>query len=203
MTMATADLALAQSIEDDDDDSLIEPQIERIEFDESKIDSQDFEVSAYAGFLAVENFETDIVIGFNLAYHVSEDFFVRATYGQSDAGETSFEKLSGGAPILSDDEREIHYYLFSIAFNILPGESFVTDETTFNTIFYISGGVGNTEFAGDDRFTIAYSAGYRVLFTDNFSFDVEMRNLLFEMDLFGEDKSTHNLEFTMALNFHF
>ena len=200
--MLPASHAIGQS-ESEDDDSLIQPQIERVEFDESTIDSQDFELSVYAGFLAIENFDTDIVVGLKLAYHVSEDFFVQGSYGFGDAGETSFEKLSGGAPLLSDDEREIEYYLFSLGFNILPGESFVTDETTFNTIFYLTGGVGNTEFGGDDRFTIVYSAGYRVLFDDSFSFDVEMRDLIFDMDLFGEEETTHNLEFILALNLHF
>lgn len=203
LALLPAGHAIAQSESEDDDDSLIQPQIERIEFDESSIDSQDFELSVYAGFLAIDNFDTDIVVGLKLAYHVSEDFFVQGSYGLGDAGETSFEKLSGGVPLLSDDEREIEYYLFSLGFNILPGESFVTDDTTFNTIFYITGGVGNTEFAGDDRFTIVYSAGYRVLFDDSFSFDVEMRDLIFEMDLFGEEDSTHNLEFTLAINLHF
>ena len=203
LIMLPAGQLAAQSDEEAEEDSLIEPQIERVEFDETLIDSQDFEISLYAGYLSVDNFDTDIVTGVKLAYNVSEDLFVQLSYGKGDAGETSFEKLSGGAPLLSDDEREIEYYLFSLGFNILPGESFITDNTTFNTIFYISGGVGSTEFAGDDRFTIAYGAGYRILFADGFTFDIEMRDLIYEVDLFGDEETTHNLEFTVALTFIF
>ena len=192
----------AQS-DEDDGGSLIEPQIERTEFDESLIDSDDFEISVYGGYLAVENFDTNIVTGIKLGYHVTEDFFIQASYGLSEVGETSFEKLSGGAPLLSEDERQVEYYLFTLGFNLFPGEAFVTDSTTFNTVFYLSGGVGNTTFAGDDRFTIAYAFGFRTLFADGFSVDVEMRDLIFEQDIFGTEETTNNLEFSLALNLFF
>lgn len=189
--------------DDSDETSLIEPQIERVEFDESLIDSDDFEFAAYAGYLALEDFDTNVVAGVRLGYHVTEDFFVQASYGLSDSGETSFERLSGGAPLLSDAEREVEYYLIALGFNLLPGEAFITDSTTLNTVFYLSAGVGNTDFAGDDRFTIAYAFGFRTLYADGFSLDVEMRNLIFEMDIFGEKESTNNLEFTLGLNLYF
>lgn len=194
---------LAAQSEEDDSGNLIEPQIERVEFDESKIDSFDFEIAVYAGYLAVENFDTNLVTGLRIGYHVSEDFFLQASFGKSEVGETSFEKLSGSAPLLSDDERKLEYYLFSIGFNLLPGEVFLTDSTTFNSVLYVSGGVGNTKFAGDDRYTIAWAVGYRTLFTDAFSLDIEMRDLIFDLDVFGSDESTDNLELTFGLNLFF
>ena len=189
----------AQSAEDEAG-GLIEPQIERVEFDESIIDSYDIEVALYGGYLAIQDFDTNFVQGLKIGYHVSEDFFVQGSFGRSEVGETSFERLSGGAPLLSDSEREIEYYLVSLGFNLFPGEAFFTDSTTFNTVFYISGGVGNTTFAGDDRYTIAYAVGHRTIFADGFSLDFEMRNLLFDMDIFGSEESTNNLEFTISLN---
>lgn len=199
--MPVAEVA-AQS-DEEEQSNLIEPQIERIEFDESQIESDDFEISVYTGYLAVEDFDTNFVIGMKLGYHISEDFFVQASYGNSESGETSFEILSGGAPLLSDDEREIEYYLVTLGFNLFPGEAFLTDSTTFNTVFYFSGGVGTTRFAGDDRFTIAYAVGHRTLFADAFSLDIEMRDLIFDLDIFGTEESTNNLEFTVSLNLYF
>ena len=201
LTMPATELA-AQS-DEDESTSLIEPQIERVEFDESQIDSYDFEISVYGGVLAMEHFDTNPVVGLKLGYHVSEDFFVQGSYGKSDVGETSFERLSGGAPLLSDDERDVEYYLFSIGFNLLPGEAFLTDSTTLNTVLYISGGMGVTEFAGDDRSTIAFAVGYRTIFIDALSLDVEVRDLIFDLDTFGEDETTHNIELTVALNLFF
>ncbi|MCP4471718.1 MAG: outer membrane beta-barrel domain-containing protein [Gammaproteobacteria bacterium] len=194
--------AAAQS-DEDGQTSLIEPQIERVDFDESLIDTADFEIALYGGYLAVENFDTNFVSGLRLGYHISEDFFVQASYGSSKVGKTSFEKLSGGAPLLSDSERDVEYYLISLGFNLFPGEAFLTDSTTFNTVFYISGGLGSTDFAGDERHTLTYAAGHRTVFTDNFSLDIEMRDLVFDMDIFGKEETTHNLEFTVAVNLFF
>lgn len=194
---------LAAQSDEEDSTNLIEPQIERVEFDESQIDSYDFELAVYAGMLALEDFDTNAVVGLKAGYHVSEDFFVQASYGESESGETSFEKLSGGAPLLSDSERDVKYYLFAIGYNLLPGEAFLTDSTTLNTVLYVSGGIGVTEFAGDDRSTVAFAVGYRTIFIDAFSVDVEMRDLIFDLDIFGEDKTTHNLELTVALNLFF
>ena len=204
MWPATQLAAQSDEIDEDENTNLIEPEIERVEFDESQIDSYDFELAIYAGVLALENFDTNEVVGLKIGYHVSEDFFVQGSYGISDSGETSFEKLSGGAPLLSDDERDVEYYIFSIGFNLLPGEAFLTDSTTLNTVLYVSGGMGVTKFAGDDRSTIAAAVGYRTIFIDGFSVDVEMRDLIFDMDIFGEDDdTTHNLELTLSLNLFF
>ena len=204
LMMPATELA-AQSVEIDEDENtnLIEPQIERVEFDESQIDSYDFELAIYGGVLAMEHFDTNAVVGLKIGYHVSEDFFVQGSYGKSDVGETSFERLSGGAPLLSDSERDVEYYLFSIGFNLLPGEAFLTDSTTLNTVLYVSGGMGVTEFAGDDRSTIAVAVGYRTIFIDGFSVDIEMRDLIFDLDIFGEDETTHNIELTLSLNLFF
>jgi len=194
--------AAAQS-DEDEQTSLIEPQIERVDFDESLIDAADFEIALYGGYLAVEDFDTNFVSGIKLGYHISEDFFVQASYGSSEVGDTSFEKLTGGAPLLSDSERDIEYYLISLGFNLFPGETFFTDSTTFNTVLYISGGIGSTDFAGDERHTIAVAVGHRTIFTDNFSLDIEMRDLIFDIDIFGKEETTHNLEFTVGLNLFF
>jgi outer membrane beta-barrel protein len=203
MMPATELAAQNEEIDEDENTNLIEPQIERVEFDESQIDSYDFELAIYVGVLALENFDTNEVVGLKIGYHVTQDFFVQGSYGKSESGETSFERLSGGAPLLSDDERDVEYYIFSIGFNLLPGEAFLTDSTTLNTVLYVSGGVGVTKFAGDDRSTIAYAVGYRTIFIDAFSVDIEMRDLIFDLDIFGEDETTHNLELTLSLNLFF
>jgi len=194
---------LAAQSSEAESSNLIEPQIERVDFDEAMIEANDFEFAVYAGYLAVENFDTNPVYGFRIGYHISEDFFVQGSYGTSEVGKTSFETLSGSAPLLSDSERKLEYYLVSLGFNLFPGEVFLTDSTTFNSVLYISGGLGNTDFAGDDRYTIAWAVGYRTLFTDYVSLDIEMRDLIFDIDIFGKDETTNNLELTLGLNLFF
>ena len=188
---------------EENQNSLIEPQIERSEFNESIIDSEDFELTAYVGILSVEDFGANSVLGIKLAYHINEDVLVQFDYGLSEAGKTSFEVLSGGAPLLSDEERKLEYYLVNLGFNLLPGEAFVTDASTLNTSFYVMAGIGSTQFAGDDRFTLNLGTGYQVLFADAFSFSIDFSDLIFNIDVLGENKVAHNLQYAIALSWFF
>ena len=67
---------------------VIDPQVERREIKEPKIDREDFEVGAFVGIMSIEDFGSDTVYGVKLAYHVTEGFFVEAAVGQSEAGLT-------------------------------------------------------------------------------------------------------------------
>ena len=84
---------------------VIDPEVDRRDIKEPAIDTEDFEVGAFAGIMSIEDFGSDLAYGVRLAYHITEGFFVEGTVGQSEAGLTSFEILSGGAPLLSDDDR--------------------------------------------------------------------------------------------------
>lgn len=173
---------------------VIDPQVERREIKEPGIDREDFEIGAYVGIMSVEDFGTNVVYGARLAYHLTEGFFVEATVGQSETGETSFEILSGGAQLLSDSERTMTYYNLNLGYNILPGEVFIGEGRAYNTSLYLIGGLGSTRFAGDDRFTVNFGAGYRFLLTDSIALHIDFRDHLFDIDLFGEEKTAHNLE---------
>ena len=65
------------------------------------------------------------------------------------------------------------------------------------------GGVGNTDFAGDDYFTVTLGAGYRMLPIDAVAINFDVRDHMFDSDLLGDSKITHNIEFSMGLNFFF
>jgi outer membrane beta-barrel protein len=181
---------------------VIQPEIERQEFDEARIDTENFEVGPFIGLMSIEDFGTNAVYGARLAYHLTEELFIEGTIGQSKAGETSYEAIIGGAPLLTDDERTLTYYDVSIGFNILPGEAFLTQNVTYNNALFVIAGVGSTEFAGADRFTINLGLGYRILFTDYMALRFDFRDHIFDMDLW-EEKYTHNLEFSTSLTFLF
>ena len=98
---------LVQS-EDGGQPPVIEPDIERREIDTAKIDTEDFEVGVFAGQLSVEDFGVNTVAGARFAYHITEGFFVELAAGQTDTEQTSFERLSGAAQLLTDSERELY-----------------------------------------------------------------------------------------------
>jgi outer membrane beta-barrel protein len=185
------------------DGQVVEPEVARREIKEPKIDSEDFELGAFIGVLSIEDFGSSAVYGARLAYHVTEGFFVEGSVGQSEAGLTSFEILSGGAPLLSDDERTLTYYNLNVGYNILPGEAFLGEGRAYNSALYLSAGLGSTRFAGDDRFTVNFGAGYRFLLTDSITLHVDFRDHLFDIDLLGEEKTAHNLEGSLGLTVFF
>ena len=173
---------------------VIDPQVERREIKEPKIDREDFEVGGYVGIMSIEDFGTNVVYGVRLAYHVTEGFFIEGTVGQTEGGLTSYEILSGGAPIISDDERTLTYYNLNLGYNLLPGEGFIGEGRAYNTNFYLIAGLGSTSFAGDNRFTVNFGAGFRFLFTDSIALHLDFRDHMFDIDILGEDKTAHNLE---------
>jgi len=182
---------------------VVDPEVERREIKEPAIDREDFEIGAYVGGMSIEDFGTDVSYGVRLAYHVTEGFFVEAAVGQSEGGLTSFEELSGGARLISDSERELTYYNLSLGYNILPGESFIGEGRAFNSSFYVIAGLGSTDFAGDDRFTVNVGAGLRLLLTDSVAFHVDFRDHLFDIDILGDEKTAHNLEGHLGLTVFF
>lgn len=176
---------------------VVDPQVERREIKEPAIDREDFEIGAFAGLMSIEDFGSDAVYGVKLAYHVTEGFFVEASVGQSEAGLTSFESLSGGALLFED--RKLTYYNLNLGYNVLPGEVFVGEGRAYNTNFYLIAGLGSTKFADDDRFTVNFGAGFRFLLTDSVAIHVDFRDHLFDIDILGREKTTHNLEGTVGV----
>ena len=182
-------------------EQIIDPEVERREIKEPAIDREDFEVGAFAGIMSIEDFGSDAVYGVRLAYHITEGFFIEATVGQSEAGLTSFESLSGGARLF--DDRTLRYYNLNLGYNVLPGEVFVGEGRAYNTNFYLVAGLGSTNFANDDRFTVNFGAGFRFLLTDSVAFHVDFRDHLFDIDILGDEKTTHNLEGTVGVTVFF
>jgi outer membrane beta-barrel protein len=180
----------------------IDPNVERRDIREFDIDSENVEIGAFVGIITIEDFESDVVAGLRIAYHINENLFIEGSYAQATAGQTSFEVLSGGVPFLTDEQREYTYFDVSGGYNF-NGELFITDSLVFNTDFYLTLGAGSTDFGGDERFTVSAGAGYRLLLTDYLSVRFDVRDHVFNSDIIGVEKSVHNLTFTLSTTFFF
>jgi len=182
---------------------VIEPNVARRKIKTPKIDNENWEVGGGMGFVSIEDFGTNSGYAAMLAYHVTEDFFFRADLGQSTAGKTSFETLAGDIELLTGDERRFTYYSLSLGYNFLPGEVFLGRGTAMNSSFYVLGGIGSVDFAGDDRLTINFGAGYRVLPTDWLAIHLGVQDRVFDSDLLGETKVTNNIEMILSATVFF
>ncbi|MGE0624885.1 MAG: outer membrane beta-barrel domain-containing protein [Pseudomonadales bacterium] len=182
---------------------LVVREPERREVKVDRIDTENFEIGIGGGLMNVQDFGSDFTTSIRLAYHITEGFFIEGQYGQTTLGETSFERLSGGASLLTDDQRDMRYYNVSLGYNLFPGESFVGRRWAFKGGLYLIGGVGSTDFAGDERFTINAGVGYRLVTTDWLALHVTVRDHMFESDLLGSNDLYHNIEFTGGLSVFF
>lgn len=181
---------------------LVDPQVLRREIDIADIDSQDVEIGAFYGTMSVEDFGVNPVYGAFVNYHVTEDIFIGASYGQTTTELTSFERLSG-ARLLTPSQRDLSYYDLTVGLNLFPGEGYITKNWTFNSNFYITGGVGSTKFAGDQRFSLAWSAGYQFVLMDWLAFNAEIEMHQFEISILGSTKVSDNVSLQAGFSVYF
>lgn len=172
---------------------VIEPEVERREIKVARIDAENVEVGAFYGALSIEDFGTNPVQGLTAAYHVTEDVFFQASFGRSKAGRTSYETLGGNVQLLTPSERRFTYYGLSLGYNLFPGEVYIGRSLAMNSSLYLLGGIGSTKFAGDQRFTMNFGAGYRLLPTDWLAIHIDVQDRVFQSDLLGRDKLTNNI----------
>lgn len=191
-----ADVPATQSPE-----QVVEPRVDRREVTIPRIDTEDFEVGIYGGLLSVEDFGSSSVLGGRLVYHVSEDFFVEGVYGQSTVTDEALCNL--GLCLFPTREQDLKYYALSVGYNFFPGEVFLSKSRAMTSAVYVLGGVGNTSFLDEDRFSFNFGIGIRMLPVDWLALHVTVRDYLFESDILGTNKMTHNFELTAGVSVYF
>ncbi len=183
-----------------DQSPVIKPEIDRREVSEAQINVDDYEIGAFVGVMDIEDFGSAVVYSGRLSYHITEDIFVEAAVGFTEAEKNGFEILTG-FNLLSD--RNFTYYQLSAGYNILPGEAFVGSGRAYNSALYLIAGLGVVDFNDDSFFSLNVGAGYRVLLTDSIALHVNARDYMFDFDLLGENKLVHNLELTAGISLYF
>lgn len=185
----------------DEAPQVIEPKVERRDIDLRAIDTEDWEVTGFLGWMSIEDFESDAVYGARIAYHINDKIFTELSVGTADAGESSVERAD---PVdLLGDDRDYTWYDLSFGYSLLPGEVFFGADRAYNSAFYLIGGLGSTDFGGDNQFTLNYGFGVKVLVTDYLALRAEFRDYLFDLDVTGEDKTTHNMQGTFSISYFF
>ena len=194
-------VCLAQETEPKQTEQVIQPEIDRRKVHIPRIDTEDFEIGAYAGILSVEDFGAKPVYGIRLAYHVSEDFFVEGMYGKSTISDQALCDL--GLCLFPNREEDLSYYGLSVGYNVLPGEIFIGRGNAMTSAVYLLAGVGNTSFLDESHFTINVGMGIRVLPVDWLALHLTMRDHIFESDILGTKAIKNNFELTLGMSVYF
>lgn len=182
---------------------VIQPEITRRHVKVPKIRRSNVELGAHYGVLSIEDFGVHPTYGVDLAYHITEDFFLHAEAGRSTAGRTSFETLGGNVQLLTQAERKFTYYDLGLGYNFLPGEAFLGRGHAFTSTFYVLGAVGATQFAGDKKFTVTFGAGYQVLPLDWLAVHLTVEDHMFQSSILGTNKLTNNIEASLGTTVFF
>lgn len=181
---------------------VIEPEIDRRNIKIPRIKSDDFEFGVYYGVYSAEDFGSSQLTGLRLAYHVTEDIFFEGAYATSTVTDKLFRQILPGGIFLNEEEK-LKYYSVSVGYNFLPGELFISKQRAMTSAVYIIGGIGNTNFAQENRATVNFGIGIRMLPTDWLGIHVDMRDNIFKSDILGISKTTNNFELHAGLTVYF
>ncbi|MEM9102316.1 MAG: outer membrane beta-barrel domain-containing protein [Pseudomonadota bacterium] len=195
-------LSNGAAADEEQDVTVIEPNKTVNEVKSAAIDTEKFQVGAYVGSLAVEDFSSSTVFGASVTYHVNPRIIAQLNYGTTDVGRATFEDVVSG-DFLSDDAEIFEYYSVAAGFNVFRGRSFINKNIKFNSDIFLTLGVGQVSFANNDEFSARIGTSYRVVVTDWLTWNLDFHNHLFERNFLEENKLTQNLEITTGFNLLF
>jgi outer membrane beta-barrel protein len=194
--------ALAQSTPAQNNDQVVVPQVDRRDIAKPKFPSNDFEMGLFTGTYATQNFGSSWVYGARVGYHITEDFFVEAVYGQTKVSDELFRQILPGG-IFQTPSQKLAYYNLSAGYNLFPGEIFIGGRFARPSQFYLVAGAGSTKIADQRKPTFNFGFGYRVYLADWAALQLDLRDHIFSLDLLGKRQSTQNVELTGGLSFYF
>lgn len=181
----------------------IEPDIARQTVVPDKLDDESLVFAVRGGLLSLNDFGSSGLAAAQLGYHISESFYLAFDYAQAKAGLTSFEKLSGAAPLLTDDQRQWRYYGAQLGYVVLPGEVFLSRNYAMNSALSVFIGGGNVDFAGDNVFGLQAGSQFRLYLTDWIAADLVLADYVFETSVLAEQKSQHSLSLALGFAVYF
>jgi outer membrane beta-barrel protein len=184
------------------DQQVIQPELDRRPVKVLHIPSNDFELGLFTGSYSTQYFGTDVVGGVRLGYHITEDFFAEAVYGNTRITDEIFRSILPSG-VFPNEEEKLTYYNMSFGINVLPGEVFFWRNTARPSALYLIAGLGSTKVFDQRHFTANAGFGVRAWLANWAALQIDMRDHIFSLDVLGQQRSTQNLEFTGGVTFFF
>lgn len=164
------------------------------------LDVDDFELSTFVGLYNLEDFGSSPEYGFKLAYHISEDVFIEGTLAQARIDDAQFRDV--GLPLFPADGKDaLDYYDIGLGVNILPGEIVFSNNKSVTTQVYLIGGAGMTRIVDQEYFTTMFGMGVRIMPWQKWALHMDARDHIFDSDILGGKKTTHNLDWQFGVSY--
>ncbi|WP_444994137.1 outer membrane beta-barrel domain-containing protein [Aliikangiella sp. IMCC44359] len=184
------------------DVKIIEPETNVVKAQAAAIDTEKLEFGIIGGLLSVEDFDSNLVQGFSFTYHISQDFMLTLTNASSKVGRATFEDVVDGDFLKSADET-FKYTSLTSGYKLFHGRSFFSEKSKYNSNVYFVFGLSNVEFANNTETGLILGATYKTVLTDWLTWDLSMKDHIVSRDFIGDDKNTHNIEWSVGLNLLF
>lgn len=179
--------------------TVIEPHSEVEPAQAAKIDTEKFELGAFAGIISIADFDTVAVTGFSASYHISEAFMASVAYGKSGEPEASFERNVGGS-FLPEREKGFQYVSAYGSYRMFDGRTFFGSSKKFNSHIYFDAGLDSVTFGGESNIGLVLGTQYKVVVNDWLTGNIIFRDHIVSRNFLGEDKLTQNIEFAIGFN---
>lgn len=178
---------------------IIEPEKTVTNVQAAAIDTEHFELGFYLGSVSVEEFNTNLLTGVSLTYHINSTWLTQAQYGISKVQRAAFEDNSGFI-FLSDDDLNYEYLRVMGGYKIIDGRSFLGKRHKFNSAIYFLAGVSDVEFAGSRNQGLALGLSYRTVITDWLTMNFDINNTTVNLKLFNDQTKSNNTEMAIGVN---
>lgn len=181
---------------------VIKPQEQSSSIRPAVIQGGQFEVGPYTGFLSVEDFNANPVVGVSATYFINNRFVAQYNYGQSSVAKATFEQVIEG-DFLSESDRDFKYHALMAGYNVMPGRSFLGERRKYNSYIYLMTGAASVSFAGEDNLGLVLGITYKTVLRDWLSVNLGFRDLVVERSFLDNPKTTHNMEASLGISLLF
>jgi outer membrane beta-barrel protein len=196
-SLSTSMLAFGENAKDSV--VIIEPEKAVTNVQAAAIDDEHFELGFYLGSLSVEEFNTNLVTGLSLTYHISSSWLTQAHYAISKVQSPAFEDTSGFT-FLNDDDLNYEYLRILGGYKLFDGRSFLGKRHKYNSAVYILAGISDVDFAGSRNQGLALGLSYRTVITDWLTVNLDVNNTTVNLKLFNDQSKSNNTEMTLGMN---
>ncbi|WP_428310447.1 outer membrane beta-barrel domain-containing protein [Hydrocarboniphaga sp.] len=174
----------------------VDPNITRPEVQVKRIKAQDYELGGYAQGIVLDRNHTVGLYGVRAAYHKTDKFFVEGNVAFS--SKIGFEDVRQAIGASEDPGLDYSTYEFSVGYDLVPGDLYITQSYTLPFSFYAIGGLGYVDYEGVGNFAYSYGGGLRVTPTDYFAIRFELRN-----QAWSDKKTNDNAAFSIGVSGYF
>lgn len=169
---------------------------------DTDINSEVFELGLVVGLVNIADFNGETAVGISATFRASEDFFLQYNFIQADASPSSFEKSQG--LLFEGGDRTFRHYDLLVGYNLFQGEFFPSGSQARLSALYLVGGVGETQFGGEESFSYTAGVGYQIALTRRIIARFDYRSYIYTSNLVAdEDQTVNSAQLSAGLSFLF